>query len=197
MAEIASRAIVDAAVAGTLTEKSLTDVITEAAHRELVASYAEELRARSERMFVEQFHRSLLKNGGVDAILDSLRPSFDKAAEAIAAAKDVVIPTEAPAEEFLRTAQPPALALFSSSTDISPRSTRLAQSLPSSVRGSDGSRWSPNTRTATDSGWKIGQSGAPTPTATASEADSAVFAPAPTRGIAPAPGSNCRCGCTA
>jgi hypothetical protein len=137
VAEIASRAIVDAAMAGTLTEKSLTDVITEAAHRQLVASYAQELRARSERMFVEQFHRSLLKNGGVDAILDSLRPSFDKAAEAIAAAKDV-IPTEAPAEEFLRTAQPPALALFSSSTDISPRPTRLAQSLPSSVRGSDG-----------------------------------------------------------
>jgi hypothetical protein len=49
------KGIVHAAVAGTLTDKSLTDLITEAAHRQLVASYTQELRARSERMFVEQF----------------------------------------------------------------------------------------------------------------------------------------------
>jgi hypothetical protein len=106
-----AKGIVDAAVAGTFTAKSLTDLITEAAHRRLVASYTQELHACSERMFVEQFHRSLLKNGGADAILDSLRPSFDTAAEAIAAARDV-IPTEAPAEEFLRIAQPAALAVW-------------------------------------------------------------------------------------
>jgi len=85
-----AKAIADAAVAGQLDEKRLAALITEAAQRQLVANYREELRARSERMFVEQFHRSLLKNGRADAILDSLHPSFDTAAEAIAAARDVI-----------------------------------------------------------------------------------------------------------
>jgi len=84
------KAIADAAVAGQLDEKRLAALITEAAQRQLVANYRQELRARSERMFVEQFHRSLLKNGRADAILDSLHPSFDTAAEAIAAARDVI-----------------------------------------------------------------------------------------------------------
>jgi len=85
-----AKAIADAAVAGQLDEKRLAALITEAAQRQLVANYRQELRARSERMFVEQFHRSLLKNGRADAILDSLHPSFDTAAEAIAAARDVI-----------------------------------------------------------------------------------------------------------
>jgi hypothetical protein len=86
-------------VAGQLDAKRLAALITEAAQRPLVANYTQELRARSERMFVEQFHRSLLKNGRADAILDSLHPSFDTAAEAIAAARDV-IPTEAPGRKI-------------------------------------------------------------------------------------------------
>jgi hypothetical protein len=86
-------------VAGQLDAKRLAALITEAAQRPLVANYTQELPARSQRMFVEQFHRSLLKNGRADAILDSLHPSFDTAAEAIAAPRDV-IPTEAPGRKI-------------------------------------------------------------------------------------------------
>jgi hypothetical protein len=185
-----AKGIVDAAVAGTFTAKSLTDLITEAAQRQLVANYRQELRARSERMFVEQFHRSLLKNGGADAILDSLRPSFDTAAEAIAAARDV-IPTEAPAEEFLRIAQPAALAVWQGLDEhlsVIDRIGRIAAQFGPRNGNFPSSR---STRSATDSGSRIAQSGVPTaPTSNQTPTGSA----SPTAGTAHHRGFEFPCG---
>ena len=66
-----AKGIVDAAVAGTLTEKKLDELITEAATVQMVNSYRGELRQRSERLFVDAFHEAL-QNGGADQLLGSL-----------------------------------------------------------------------------------------------------------------------------
>ena len=58
------------------------------------------------------FHQAL-DDGAADEILDSLRPAFDTAGEAIAGARDL-IPAEQPAEQFLHTAEPAALAAWQS-----------------------------------------------------------------------------------
>jgi hypothetical protein len=76
-------AIVAAAVDGTLTEERITDLIAEAARAQSIVTYTAELRQRSERMFVTAFFEAL-QSGAADELLDSLRPAFDTAAEAIA-----------------------------------------------------------------------------------------------------------------
>jgi hypothetical protein len=68
------------------------------------------LRQRSEKLFVDAFHKAL-HDGAADELLDSLRPVFDKAAENVAAAHDLIPPT-AQAEEFLATARPAALTAW-------------------------------------------------------------------------------------
>ena len=93
-------------VAGTPTEERLADLLTEAAQRQLVASFRGELRQRAERMFTHAFHAALA-DGAADEILTSL----DTAAEAVATARDL-IPTEAPAEQFLADAKPAAIAAW-------------------------------------------------------------------------------------
>ena len=80
-----ARAIVDAAVDGTLTESTVAELIGQAAMAQMIASYGGDLRRRAERMFVDAFF-SELQHGAADEILDSLRPAFDTAAEAIAPA---------------------------------------------------------------------------------------------------------------
>lgn len=99
-----------APVAGTPTEERLADLLTEEAQRQLVASFRGELRQRAERMFTHAFHAALA-DGAADEILTSLRASFDTAAEAVATARDL-IPTEAPAEQFLADAKPAAIAAW-------------------------------------------------------------------------------------
>jgi hypothetical protein len=69
-----------------------------------------ELRQRSEKLFTEAFHKAL-HDGGCDAILGSLRPSYDTAAEAISKAREL-IPADTPAEQFLRTAKPAAVTAW-------------------------------------------------------------------------------------
>jgi hypothetical protein len=105
-----AKAIMASALAGELTEQRPGDLITEAAQKQLVANYTQELRARSEPMFVQQFHRALA-DGGADELLDSLRPSFDKAFEKIAAAMSLIAPSGS-AEQFLASAKPAALAAW-------------------------------------------------------------------------------------
>ena len=106
-----TRDIVTAATDGTLTEKKLGDLITQAATAQMVAGYAQDLRARSERLFTEQFHRALTGGAAADELLDSLRDRFNEAAEAITAARDL-IPADTPAEAFLRSAKPAAIAAW-------------------------------------------------------------------------------------
>ena len=105
-----AKTIVDAALAGTLTEKRLNDLIATAATAQMVNTYRGELRWRSERLFVDAFHEAL-RDGAANELLDGLRPSFDKASAQLAAARDI-IPTEQPAEQFLRTANPAAIAAW-------------------------------------------------------------------------------------
>ena len=64
-----ARTIVDAAVAGELTETSLTELIAEAAQLQQRATYAGELRQRSERMFVAAFFEAL-QDGAAVALID-------------------------------------------------------------------------------------------------------------------------------
>jgi hypothetical protein len=80
------RTIVDAAVDGTLTAERLDDLIAEAAHTQMRATYTGELRRRTERMFVGAFFEAL-QSGAADEILEGLRLAFDTAAEAIAQAR--------------------------------------------------------------------------------------------------------------
>jgi hypothetical protein len=105
-----AKAIVAAAQSGQLTEKSLDALLLDYATAVAANNHRGELRQRSERLFTEAWHKAL-HAGCCDTVLDSLRPLFDKAAEAIAAARDV-IPPDTPAETFLRTAQPAAIKLW-------------------------------------------------------------------------------------
>ena len=110
-----ARTIVDAAADGTLTADRITHLIAEAARAQSIATYTGELRQRTERLFVGAFYEAL-QDGAADEILDSLRPAFDTAAEAIAQARDL-IPVETPAEMFLHSAKPAALSAWQSLDD--------------------------------------------------------------------------------
>ena len=100
-----------AAVAGQLDEKRLAELVAEAAHAQLVNTYRGELRTRSERLFVNAFHAALVKDGAADQLLDSLRDRFQEVAEAITEAR-TLIPTNQPAEAFLRTAETDAVTFW-------------------------------------------------------------------------------------
>ena len=84
--------------------------MSEYATAQLASSTRGELRQRSEKLSTEAFHKAL-HDGGCDAIRDSLRPSYDTAAEAISKAREL-IPADTPAEQFLRTAKPAAVTAW-------------------------------------------------------------------------------------
>ena len=126
-----ARTIVDAAVDGTLTADRITDLIAEAARAQSIATYTGELRLRTERLFVGAFYEAL-QDGAADEILDSLRPAFDTAAEAIAQARDL-IPVETAAEAFLHSAKLEALHAWQQLDTHRPPSTPSVASPPSSV----------------------------------------------------------------
>jgi hypothetical protein len=86
-----ARAIVAASADGTLTGEKLGELITEAAHTQMVNTYLGELRQRSERMFVEQFHKAL-RSGACDELLGTLRPIWDEHAAAVGQAKHQISP---------------------------------------------------------------------------------------------------------
>ena len=96
--------IVRAAIDGSLHADKLDELLVTAANQQLVASYAGELRQRSERMFVEQFHQALAA-GACDELLNSLRPIWDEHAAAVAEARSQ-INSESTAEHILETGEP-------------------------------------------------------------------------------------------
>ena len=100
-----ARAIVAASVDGTLTAEKLDGLITEAAHTQMVDTYLGELRQRSERMFVEQFHKAL-RNGACDELLGTLRPIWDEHAAAVAEARSLGLNAESSIEHILESAEP-------------------------------------------------------------------------------------------
>ena len=105
-----AKSIVAAAADGTLTEKRLNTLIDEAAQQQSRANYVGELRARSERLFVNAFHQALA-DGAADQLIDSLRPAWDGAAEAIGAAR-ALINAESSADQILASAQPSVITAW-------------------------------------------------------------------------------------
>ena len=103
-----ARDIVAASVDGTLTAATLDELITVAAHAQVVNAYLGELRQRSEGLFVKEFHKAL-RNGAADELLDSLRPSWDEHAAGIAAARALLGSSESTAEHVLASAEPGAI----------------------------------------------------------------------------------------
>ena len=99
-----ARVIVKAAAAGALTAEKLDELITEAARTQVVNAYLGELRQRSERLFVEQFHQALA-DGACDELLNSLRPIWDENAAAVGEARSM-INAESSAEHILESGQP-------------------------------------------------------------------------------------------
>jgi hypothetical protein len=81
-------AIMDAALDGSLTAAKLDKLLPVAATAHMANTYRQELARSAEHTLVGQFHRAV-KAGGADAILDSLRPNFDRHAEAIAKARSL------------------------------------------------------------------------------------------------------------
>jgi hypothetical protein len=82
-----ARAILDAYAAGKPDRAA--ELIAAAAQIQHDADYRVGLRQRAEVLFRERFFKELCQ-GAADEILDSLRPQFDAAAEALAAATAVV-----------------------------------------------------------------------------------------------------------
>jgi hypothetical protein len=97
-------AIVDAALDGTLDEKTLSKLLPAAATAQLANTYRQELARSCEHTLVGQWHREM-KAGAADQILDSLRKNFDKHAEAIAHARTLINP-ESTAEAVIESGQP-------------------------------------------------------------------------------------------
>jgi len=100
-------AIVDAALDGTLDEKTLSKLLPAAATAQLANTYRQELARSCEHTLVGQWHREM-KAGAADQILDSLRKNFDKHAEAIGVARSLFTAESTP-EHVLASAEPKAI----------------------------------------------------------------------------------------
>ena len=104
-----ARHIVEAAAAGELTADKLDKMLAEAAQQQQQITYRAELRRNSEHHFVGVFHRAL-EAGAADAILDSLRPAFERHAQAVAEARTLIPPGSI--DSFLASATPEAVTAW-------------------------------------------------------------------------------------
>ena len=89
---------------GTLTDKSLTGLISEATTKQSEADYTGDLRQRSAPMLAAAFHQAL-KDGAAEEILRSLEKPWDEAAEQVAAAKAMGINAESELEHIIQTGE--------------------------------------------------------------------------------------------
>ena len=101
--------IVAASVAGTLTADTLGELVEAAAHTQAINTYVGELRQRSERPYVQAFHKTLRNGGACDELLSSLRPIWDEHAAAIAEARALLGSSESSIEHMLASAGPGAI----------------------------------------------------------------------------------------
>jgi hypothetical protein len=99
-----ARTIVAAAVAGALTADRVAELVTEAANAQLHNNYLGELWQRSERLFVQTFHKALAA-GACDELLASLRPQWDEHAAAIGEARAVGINAQSDPSHILESGQ--------------------------------------------------------------------------------------------
>lgn len=107
-----AKALVDAAVAGELDEKRLSGLIDQAAHAQMVADFTGDVRQRLAPMLTAAF-RTALKDGAADEILDSLRPVWDEAAEAIAVARSLFNAESGP-DHILASGEPATITAWQS-----------------------------------------------------------------------------------
>jgi hypothetical protein len=103
-AQAPESAIVDAALDGSLTPERLTKLLPAAASAAIVHEYAKTLSRSVERVLLGAWHREL-ENGGADAILDSMRSTFDRHAKCIAEARSL-FNSESSAEHVLAGGEP-------------------------------------------------------------------------------------------
>ena len=80
------KAVLTAALDGDLTPQKLDKLLPAAATAAMIITYRGELARQAEHTILGQSHREL-QAGGCDAILDSLRPQFERHAETIATAR--------------------------------------------------------------------------------------------------------------
>jgi hypothetical protein len=96
--------ILDAALARKLDAKKLDAMLADAATVDAVNGYKASLRQRAEHAVVGRFHKAL-RDGAADAVLDSMRPAFDAAAEQIAVARSL-ISAESDLEHVVESGEP-------------------------------------------------------------------------------------------
>jgi hypothetical protein len=104
--------LLDAAMAGQLDKRKLDKMVAEAAQQQQNNAFRGELATRAERVTVERIHEALADDCA-DAVLDSLRPQFDKAAEQITVARRL-IPAEGDLATWLHRAEPAAVDAWKS-----------------------------------------------------------------------------------
>ena len=143
---------------------------------------------RTTLFFVAAFHTAL-KDGAADEILDSLRSSFDKAAQAFTQAR-TLIPADQPAEASCTTRNPKPSPHGRRSTATSRDSTASARSARRSDHEPETSRSSTSTRSATASASRTARSFALTaPTSRPTAPRSAAPAPPPHHPVVTAAGA--------
>jgi hypothetical protein len=97
-------AIIDEALAGKLTQKRLAGLAPAAADAASVAAYLKWLSGHSENILLNQAGK-VIKAGGADEILDSLRPKWDRHAKAIERARTLINP-QSTAEMVIESGEP-------------------------------------------------------------------------------------------
>ena len=121
-----AQAIVSCAADGSLTEQRLDELIESAARAQVIANYRADLRLNtSARLFVNAFYEQL-QSGAADEVLSGLRPAFTNAAEQISAAREVIPPSDVPAEQFLATPSQAAVTLWKQLPGLLATITRVA-----------------------------------------------------------------------
>ena len=101
-AESPEKALMTAALNGSLDQKTLDRLLPAAATAALVDNYRGDLARRSEHVLVGEFHRQMTT--AADKILDSMRERFDEHAAAIAHARSLIDPESDP-EHILASGQ--------------------------------------------------------------------------------------------
>jgi hypothetical protein len=102
--ESPDRAIIDAALNGTLDERTLDKLLPGAATAAMILDHRRQIAQTCEHTLVGEWHRQLAA-GGADAVLSSLQKNFDTHAKAIAHARSLIDP-ESSLEHIMASASP-------------------------------------------------------------------------------------------